>query len=65
MQNQKEIKPVIVKMLKREEESKVPVPVVGMPFDENAKFKCLACYISFVRQDDSRKHRKSALHKQN
>ena len=36
-----------------------------LPFDENAKFKCQACYCCFVRKDDIRKHRKSALHKQN
>ena len=36
-----------------------------LPFDENAKFKCQACYCCFVKKDDIRKHRKSALHKQN
>ena len=34
-------------------------------YDENAKFKCEACKVSFLFSNDHKKHRKTALHKQN
>ena len=44
------------------EESKNSLPC---DYDENAKFKCEACKISFLFSNDHKKHRKTALHKQN